>query len=762
VDRCGNISTCGFNVAVLPCVEIFEEGFSCIGTNGIDSYRFCVRNRTGHDLGYLTAVDLPAGVSLTPYFLPLTPPLPPGQSRCVTLALSGLGGRTNLCFRLKAHSPNFEECCIIEHCMAVTLTPPTLACPQNIVVPCATNGGAFVTYPLPTLATGSCPVVSLSCAPPSGSFFTEGVGMVNCLAVDAAGRTGQCSFLVTVMPCPTRTNCCDNCVEPFLLSVTVTVQPGYNFLVNPLCHGAANTVGAILPGIDGMTVTKFDKLTQTYIDPFTYDSGIGGWVDGNFDPAPGTPLPPGEGFLLNNPGAAFTLTFTGCEPDCPLPCAPTNEFWLIGRVGTGAGTYTNLFRCPPECGTTVNLFDPSKQSFDTYTFFNGAWGPSTPVWAAGTSVFVSVQPNVLCPDPCVTNVPGMVAWWRGETNALDSVGPSHGTLRNGASYDVGQVGGAFKFDGVDDYVDIGNPTAVQLTSAITLEAWVNTEVMFNGQVAAVMSKWNQNVTNDCYTLSLVKQSGTIQVACGIGNGSTDSGLLGGSFAENTWTHVAATYDAVTQVRRVFVNGVLVGSGLRPHLPGGGIVNSGARLFLGREESYLPRPFKGRIDEASLYNRALAECEILAIYQAGAGGKCAMQPSPNCPPCPNPLQLVCPSDLEVANDPGLCLASVQYVPPSVVGGCSSNVSVICVPPSGVFPVGTNIVTCTATNGVGQSVQCTFRVIVRDLEPPQVTCATNVVTVPLAAGCQLRVPRIQPLGISPPARAPSVEKIARPRN
>jgi len=385
----------------------------------------------------------------------------------------------------------------------------------------------------------------------------------------------------------------------------------------------------------------------------------------------------------------------------------------------------------------VSIFN--GESFDTYTFRNGAWGPAAPVWPAGHSVFVSEQPT-LCPDPWVTNVPGMVAWWRGETNALDSVGPSHGKLRHGASYDAGLVGGGFRFDGVADYVEIGNPTAVQLTNAITLEAWINTDVMVNGQVAAVMSKWNQSVSNDCYTLSLVKQSGTIQVVCGIGNGATDPGLIGGTCAENTWTHVAATYDAVTQVRRVFVNGVLTGSGLRPRLPGGGIVSSGARLFLGREESYLPRPFKGRIDEASLYNRALTECEILAIYQAGAGGKCAVQPNPNCVPCTNELRLVCPEDIHVSNSPGLCSALVQYVLPTPSGGCSSNVVVTCAPPSGVFPVGTNLVTCTATNSAGQSAQCTFRVIVRDSEPPVVVCPGNLTVTECLVPLVVVVPRI----------------------
>src|SRR6185436_5990551 len=49
-------------------------------------------------------------------------------------------------------------------------------------------------------------------------------------------------------------------------------------------------------------------------------------------------------------------------------------------------------------------------------------------------------------------------------------------------------------------------------------------------------------------------------------------------------------------------------------------------------------------------------------------------------------------------------------------------VLCTPPSGTtFPLGTNVVTCTATNICGQGVSCSFLVIVKKhpLGPPALT-------------------------------------------
>src|SRR5262249_32874355 len=41
-----------------------------------------------------------------------------------------------------------------------------------------------------------------------------------------------------------------------------------------------------------------------------------------------------------------------------------------------------------------------------------------------------------------------------------------------------------------------------------------------------------------------------------------------------------------------------------------------------------------------------------------------------------------------------------------------------------PMGTNIVTCTATDPTGPTNQCTFRIIINDTEPPVLTCPLDI--------------------------------------
>ena len=90
-------------------------------------------------------------------------------------------------------------------------TPPTITCPSNVVTTSSSSVcGANVFYPTP-VATGS-PAPTVSCTPPSGSFFPVGVRTVVCRATNCAG-TAQCSFTVRVIDdVPPTITCTDVCL----------------------------------------------------------------------------------------------------------------------------------------------------------------------------------------------------------------------------------------------------------------------------------------------------------------------------------------------------------------------------------------------------------------------------------------------------------------------------------------------------------------------------------------------------------------------
>jgi hypothetical protein len=118
------------------------------------------------------------------------------------------------------------------------------------------------------------------------------------------------------------------------------------------------------------------------------------------------------------------------------------------------------------------------------------------------------------------------------------------------------------------------------------------------------------------------------------------------------------------------------------------------------------------------------------YQASGGSvdggdTIALSLTPNFPEPPPTIQ--CPAPITVPNRPGQCSAPVTYSP--AVDGMCLDVTAVSSPPSGtILPVGTSTVSAYAQEGTTgpRSDACTFRVTVRDIEQPTVSCPAPLVT------------------------------------
>ncbi len=91
----------------------------------------------------------------------------------------------------------------------------------------------------------------------------------------------------------------------------------------------------------------------------------------------------------------------------------------------------------------------------------------------------------------------------------------------------------------------------------------------------------------------------------------------------------------------------------------------------------------------------------------------------------PPAIVCLEDVLVDCD-SVDGATVDYPAPVVVGECDGDVTIACDPPSGsFFPMGTTLVTCTATDSSGNEMSCEFSVTVDDLSPPQIVAPADLI-------------------------------------
>jgi hypothetical protein len=129
-------------------------------------------------------------------------------------------------------------------------------------------------------------------------------------------------------------------------------------------------------------------------------------------------------------------------------------------------------------------------------------------------------------------------------------------------------------------------------------------------------------------------------------------------------------------------------------------------------------FEGRMDEVTLFNRALSPAEMQALFNAGSAGMC--------PPQTNCLTIQCPTNINVP-----CQSTngtpVFYTVAATNHCAEHEVGVICEPPSGsLFPIGATTVNCWAI-GSGQTNQCSFTV---DVEP--MLRVRNTITVEWDSG------------------------------
>ncbi len=206
---------------------------------------------------------------------------------------------------------------------------------------------------------------------------------------------------------------------------------------------------------------------------------------------------------------------------------------------------------------------------------------------------------------------GLLAWWRGETNAADELGQHNGTLHGGVTFTNGYIGSAFSFDGQSGYVDLGTWSP---GSRWTVEAWVSSATFQSGRRGLV------SAYQSCMDWGIALQDGQFMATIRQPGGCS-YGVPSGVFAQTgLWYHVAETVDGTNAI--VYVNGVAYGTNaVEPNY-----VGTTAGLRLGSSVC-CGEYFAGLIDEAAVYDRALSAAEIASLYNASVAGKCPVGPPP---------------------------------------------------------------------------------------------------------------------------------------
>jgi hypothetical protein len=179
-----------------------------------------------------------------------------------------------------------------------------------------------------------------------------------------------------------------------------------------------------------------------------------------------------------------------------------------------------------------------------------------------------------------------------------------GSLINGPTYSSAN-GGSIVFDGVDDYVDCGNQSSIQLIGDMSILSWI--KVTDFSKFSGIVAKTTGNIANP-YDYYLLQSSGTPNFIRGSG-GSTYANHLGTTSPTlGVWQQVAVTMLA-TQVTH-YLNGSSNGTGTISVTT----TNAANNLMIGNRSDNVT-DFKGNISITQIYNRALSATEIQQNYNA---------------------------------------------------------------------------------------------------------------------------------------------------
>lgn len=287
--------------------------------------------------------------------------------------------------------------------------------------------------------------------------------------------------------------------------------------------------------------------------------------------------------------------------------------------------------------------------------------------ATATIEFTVTPAEVVASVPCYMPASGLVAWYPFSGNANDYSGNgNHGVNygANDATDRSGNANSAYNFDGASQFVDVALTTPVDLNAAagLTISTWCKL-----------------NDLSGLYGLSLLYNSVT-----GEGDGFyadyssrflANGGIYNGVVAGN-WYNIVSTTDIATNTVSLYVNGVLQSTSAlgaaRPVLD---------HLHIGKWSDYNGWYTNGKIDDISIYNRALTVAEVAQMYTAGA--------------------------VAISGSSAVCQGSSVSLSATSVGGTwsSSNAAVASVDASGIVSSvasGSATISYALTTGCGEAI------------------------------------------------------------
>ncbi len=186
-------------------------------------------------------------------------------------------------------------------------------------------------------------------------------------------------------------------------------------------------------------------------------------------------------------------------------------------------------------------------------------------------------------------------------------GTSYGSMTSDNQVE-GQVGGSVKFDGLNDYINLGPDLGLKLTNAFTIEAWYsgiyNTTVDTRSPIYSNGFSYSDSIG---IRIEGFHSNSGREARIAIGDGTSYDYIRSDyQISDNIWTHLVGTYDGTTL--KLYINGTKQIEELFMN-----IAYNTNNATLGINLDYMVQCYEGLIDEFRILNKACSADWITTEY-----------------------------------------------------------------------------------------------------------------------------------------------------
>jgi hypothetical protein len=289
-------------------------------------------------------------------------------------------------------------------------------------------------------------------------------------------------------------------------------------------------------------------------------------------------------------------------------------------MGSNSVSATTGFNIGGHAGSSAQAFDGYLDEIKVYKYgltqeeINMEYNYSKSVFFGSLSTTSdgrtadNSSDREFCVPGDTTSCSGPIYEWKMDENTsttINSTGTTSnaGTLTGGPTWDTGKQGSSVKFDGTDDYIDIGN---VGGNTNFTYSLWFNTTSAATSQLL---------VQTDDILIQLTNLGAFNYTAWNgrAGTGAARAATVGTVVADS-WQHLAIT-GAGSSSFALYLNGVLISTTHSADTPSNSYTDDRLGVIL-PDAGSPTRYFTGKLDSLRVYNYVRTPAQIAWEYNQG--------------------------------------------------------------------------------------------------------------------------------------------------